>query len=103
MCQEVGWQGVVVGFEATLRVHHEGAVGKLTKEVETVEHHRKVGLGEIAREAGIPHQIVGIAGGIGEGLVFRKGEILRKVPEDQLVSELFAEIDKILLERKVSR
>ena len=46
---------------------------------------------------------VGIAGGIGEGLVFRKGEILRKVPEDQLVSELFAEIDKILLERKVSR
>mgnify|MGYP000543295271 CR=1 FL=1 len=46
---------------------------------------------------------VGIAGGIGEGLVFRKGEILRKVPEDQLVSELFAEIDKILLERKVFR
>ena len=46
---------------------------------------------------------VGIAGGIGEGLVFRKGEILRKVPEEQLVSELFAEIDKILLERKVSR
>ena len=46
---------------------------------------------------------VGIAGGIGEGLVFRKGEILRKVPEDQLISELFAEIDKILLERKVSR
>ena len=46
---------------------------------------------------------VGIAGGIGEGLVFRKGEIMRKVPEDQLVSELFAEIDKILLERKVSR
>ena len=31
------------------------------------------------------------------------GEILRKVPEGQLVSELFAEIDKILLERKVSR
>ena len=46
---------------------------------------------------------VGIAGGIGEGLVFRKGEILRKVPEEQLVGELFAEIDKILLERKVSR
>ena len=46
---------------------------------------------------------VGIAGGIGEGLVFRKGEILRKVPEEQLVSELFAEIDKILLERKENR
>lgn len=43
---------------------------------------------------------VGIAGGNGEGLVFRKGEVLRKVPEDQLVEELFKEIDTILEERK---
>lgn len=42
---------------------------------------------------------VGIAGGIGEGLVFRKGQVLRKVPEDQLVDELFKEIDIILQER----
>ena len=46
---------------------------------------------------------VGLAGGVGEGLIFRKGQVLRKVPEDKLVNELFAEIDKILLERKVSR
>ena len=39
---------------------------------------------------------IGIAGGRGEGLVFRKGEIVRKVPENQLVSELFKEIDAIL-------
>ena len=45
---------------------------------------------------------VGIAGGIGEGLIFRKGEVLRKVPEEKIVDELFMEIDKILLERKVS-
>lgn len=45
---------------------------------------------------------VGLAGGIGEGLIFRKGQVLRKVPENKLVNELFAEIDKILLERKVS-
>ena len=45
---------------------------------------------------------VGLAGGIGEGLIFRKGEVLRKVPEDKLVNELFVEIEKILLERKVS-
>lgn len=38
---------------------------------------------------------VGIAGGKGEGLLFSKGEIIRKVPEDQLVSALFAEIDKL--------
>ncbi len=43
---------------------------------------------------------VGIAGGKGEGLVFRKGEIVRKVPERELVSELFKEIDNILEERK---
>ena len=36
---------------------------------------------------------VGIAGGNGEGLIFRKGEILRKVPQEKLVDELMAEID----------
>ena len=41
---------------------------------------------------------VGIAGGRGEGLVFRKGEVLRRVPEDQLVTELFKEIDAMLRE-----
>ncbi|WP_455788182.1 flavodoxin-dependent (E)-4-hydroxy-3-methylbut-2-enyl-diphosphate synthase [Acidaminococcus fermentans] len=44
---------------------------------------------------------VGIAGGKGEGLLFRKGQILRKVPEDRLVEELFEEIQKITDERKL--
>lgn len=43
---------------------------------------------------------VGIAGGNGVGLVFRKGKILKKVPESELVNELFAEIEKILHERE---
>ena len=43
---------------------------------------------------------VGIAGGKGEGLVFRKGQVIKKVPEDCLVNELFKVIDKILDERK---
>ena len=38
---------------------------------------------------------VGIAGGRGEGLLFAKGKILRKVPQDQLVDELFREIEKL--------
>ena len=38
---------------------------------------------------------VGIAGGKGEGLIFRKGQILRKVPEDRLVDELMLEIEKL--------
>lgn len=36
----------------------------------------------------------GVAGGIGEGLLFKKGEILRKVPEDRIVEELIALIEK---------
>ena len=38
---------------------------------------------------------VGIAGGRGEGLLFAKGKILRKVPQEQLVDALFQEIDKL--------
>lgn len=43
-----------------------------------------------AREADI-----GIAGGIGEGLIFKKGEILRKVPEDKLLEELIKEVEQL--------
>ena len=39
---------------------------------------------------------VGIAGADGEGIIFRKGEIVRKVPEAELVTELFKEIDAIV-------
>ena len=43
-----------------------------------------------AREADI-----GVAGGVGEGLLFKKGQILRKVPEDQLLPALLEEIEKL--------
>ncbi len=39
---------------------------------------------------------VGIAGGKGVGLIFRKGKIVRQVKEAELVEELFLEIDNIL-------
>ena len=38
---------------------------------------------------------IGIAGGDKEGLVFKKGEILYKVPEDKLIDALIEEIDKL--------
>ena len=44
-----------------------------------------------AREADI-----GIAGAKGEGIIFKKGEIIRRVPEDRLVDELMNEISKIV-------
>ena len=43
-----------------------------------------------AREADI-----GIAGGKGEGLIFKKGEIIRKVREDEIVDELMKEIEEL--------
>jgi (E)-4-hydroxy-3-methylbut-2-enyl-diphosphate synthase len=43
-----------------------------------------------AREADI-----GIAGGKGEGLIFKKGKIVKKVKEEDLVEELINEIDNI--------
>ena len=41
----------------------------------------------------------GIAGGKGSGLLFRHGEILRKVPEDQLLEALRVELDQYCKER----
>ena len=41
-----------------------------------------------AREADL-----GVAGGEGEGLIFKKGEILRKVPQERLLEELKNELD----------
>lgn len=38
---------------------------------------------------------VGIAGGNGFGMLFSHGEVLKKVPEDQLVDELFKLIDQL--------
>ena len=38
---------------------------------------------------------IGVAGGEGCGVIFKKGEILRKVPESDIVSELLKELDKI--------
>lgn len=44
---------------------------------------------------------VGIAGGNGEGIIFRKGEIIRKVPENMILEELKKEIKYIVNDRKI--
>ena len=41
------------------------------------------------------HADVGLAGGDGEGVLFKHGEIVKKVPEDQLVPELMKLIDEL--------
>ncbi|WP_298440037.1 flavodoxin-dependent (E)-4-hydroxy-3-methylbut-2-enyl-diphosphate synthase [Geobacter sp.] len=43
---------------------------------------------------------VGIAGGRGEGLLFRHGEIVRKVPESEMADALVAEVEKMANEKR---
>jgi len=74
-----------------------GLAGKVEEMVADLDLNIKVavmgcvvnGPGE-AREADL-----GIAGGKGEGLLIKKGEVLRKVPEDRLLSALEEELNKL--------
>ncbi|MEP7027824.1 MAG: flavodoxin-dependent (E)-4-hydroxy-3-methylbut-2-enyl-diphosphate synthase [Candidatus Eisenbacteria bacterium] len=43
---------------------------------------------------------VGIAGGLHEGLIFKNGEILRKVKENRVVDELMIEVEKVLRDKE---
>lgn len=80
-----------------------GLAGKVEKMVSDLDLDIKVavmgcvvnGPGE-AKEADL-----GIAGGKGEGLLIKKGEVIAKVPEDQLLDALKTELDKIAKKRKV--
>ena len=38
---------------------------------------------------------IGVAGGDGCGLIFKHGEVLRKVKEEEIVDELLKEIDSL--------
>jgi len=38
---------------------------------------------------------IGIAGGIGEGLLIKKGKVVKKLPEDKLLSALKEELDML--------
>jgi (E)-4-hydroxy-3-methylbut-2-enyl-diphosphate synthase len=79
------------------RINLSQLADKVEAKLQTVDKPIKVavmgcvvnGPGE-AREADI-----GIAGGNGQGLIFKKGEIIARVPEDQLLDMLFKEIDQM--------
>lgn len=83
------------------RIDLIGLAGQVEKMVQDMNMDIKVavmgcvvnGPGE-AREADI-----GIAGGIGEGLLFRHGEVVRKVSEDKLLTALKEELEQMSKER----
>jgi (E)-4-hydroxy-3-methylbut-2-enyl-diphosphate synthase len=43
---------------------------------------------------------IGVAGGRGIGLIFKGGEVVRKVPESEIVSAMREEVDRFIAERK---
>jgi (E)-4-hydroxy-3-methylbut-2-enyl-diphosphate synthase len=46
---------------------------------------------------------IGVAGGKGIGLIFKKGEVIRKVPETQIVEALMEEVEKLVVEKEAAR
>ena len=46
---------------------------------------------------------IGVAGGRGIGLIFKNGEVVRKVPEAEIVGAMREEVNKFLAERKAAQ
>ena len=46
---------------------------------------------------------IGVAGGRGIGLIFKGGEVIRKVPEKEIVPAMREEVDKFLAEREAAK
>ena len=46
---------------------------------------------------------IGVAGGRGIGLIFKGGEVIRKVPEAEIVSAMREEVDRFVAERKAAK
>jgi (E)-4-hydroxy-3-methylbut-2-enyl-diphosphate synthase len=98
-------RALYVGVRSVGRVPYRGHVHNL--EVEGVHsfalpgamlHNCEVnGPGE-ARAADI-----GVAGGRGIGLIFKGGEVIRKVPEKEIVTAMREEVDKFLTERRAAK
>ncbi|MBI3027943.1 MAG: flavodoxin-dependent (E)-4-hydroxy-3-methylbut-2-enyl-diphosphate synthase [Candidatus Rokubacteria bacterium] len=46
---------------------------------------------------------IGVAGGKGIGLIFRKGEVVRKVPEARIIEALWEEVERFIAEKQAAR
>ncbi len=70
---------------------------EVTKRLESVQKNIKVAvMGCVVNGPGEAQDAdIGITGANGEGLIFKNGEIIRRVPEEKIIDELFLEIDKL--------
>ena len=52
----------------------------------------------VNRPAEARHADIGVTGGRGKGVIFKKGKLYRTVPQEELLTLLLAEIDAIAAE-----
>jgi len=95
-------RAIYTGVRAVRRVPYAGPVHNL--EVEGVHSFALPGVGLHNCEVNGPGEAraadIGVAGGKGIGLIFRKGEVVRKVPEAQIVDTLWEEVERFIAEKQ---
>jgi intein/homing endonuclease len=98
-------RALYVGIRAIRRVAYSGAVHNL--EVEAAHSFAVPGAALHNCEVNGPGEAraadIGVAGGRGIGLIFKNGEVIRKVPEKDIVGAMREEVDKFVAERKAAR
>jgi hypothetical protein len=98
-------QALYVGVRAVRRVPWTGHVHNL--EVDGIHSYVVPGAALHNCEVNGPGEAraadIGVAGGRGIGLIFKGGEVIRKVPEAQIVSAMREEVDKFVAERKAAK
>ncbi len=96
-------QALYVGVRAVRRIPYAGHVHNL--EVEGVHSFSVPGAALHNCEVNGPGEAraadIGVAGGKGIGLIFRKGVVVRKVPEAQIVDAVWEEVERFIAEREV--
>jgi (E)-4-hydroxy-3-methylbut-2-enyl-diphosphate synthase len=95
-------RALYVGVRAVRRVPWRGHVHNL--EVEGIHSFAAPGVTLHNCEVNGPGEAraadIGVAGGRGIGLIFKGGEVIRKVPEAEIVTAMREEVDKFIAERK---
>jgi intein/homing endonuclease len=98
-------RALYVGVRSVRRVPYTGHVHNL--EVDGVHSYVVPGAALHNCEVNGPGEAraadIGVAGGRGIGLIFKNGEVIRKVPEKDIVRTMREEVDRFVAERKAAR
>ena len=98
-------RALYVGVRAVRRIPYSGHVHNL--EVEGTHSFSLPGASLHNCEVNGPGEAraadIGVAGGKGIGLIFRKGEVVKKVPESQIIDALWEEVERFIAEKKAAQ